>query len=234
MNTASVYMSSPINALLEGFYRDDITIKLLKTKGNFGIGTFNGLDGELIAINGIFLQLNLDGDAVIVSDEMKTPFSTVCFFKSMMTEKIDAPHNYEAFQKKLKNLLPSDNMFYAIKIEGKFRYVKTRSVPMTDNYKPLSEATDRQKISEFNNVDGILAGFFTPNFIPSVNVPGYHFHFITKDLKKGGHLLNCEPDNINVDLQIHYSMELTLPKTLDYLTADFKRNAEKDLEKAEK
>ena len=43
-----LYMSSPINALLEGFYRDDVTIATLREKGDFGIGTFNNLDGELI------------------------------------------------------------------------------------------------------------------------------------------------------------------------------------------
>ena len=42
------------------------------------------------------------------------------------------------------------------------------------------------------------------------------------------------PEQIEVGLQIIYSMELTLPKTLDYLTASFTRDAKKDLEKAEK
>jgi acetolactate decarboxylase len=229
-----LYMSSPINAILEGFYRDDITIATLKEKGNFGIGTFNNLEGELIAINGNYFQLDLNGIAQPVSDDMKTPFSTVCFFKPMLFENIDNYNTYQEFEKKLKLFLPSDNMFYAIKMEGKFSYVKTRSVPKTENYKPLSEATDNQKISEFNNVEGFLVGFYTPSFVPSVNVPGYHFHFITKDFSRGGHLLNCEPEQIKIELQIFHSMELTLPKTLDYLTADFKRDAVKDLEKAEK
>jgi alpha-acetolactate decarboxylase len=64
-----LYMSSPINALLEGFYRDDITIGALRQKGDFGIGTFNNLDGEMILLDGRFFQLDLDGNARSVSDD---------------------------------------------------------------------------------------------------------------------------------------------------------------------
>ncbi len=232
--TAMLYMSSPINALLEGFYRDDITIDTLKEKGDFGIGTFNNLDGELIALGGHYYQLDLDGNAHPVAGSLKTPFSTVCHFKPMLSEEIAAPLSHEAFTAHLKSILPSDNMFYAIHMEGRFRSVKTRSVPHTENYRPLSEATDHQKLRHFTDVEGHLVGFYTPSFVPSVNVPGYHFHFIDKTFAAGGHLLSCEPEHLDIRLQIFFSMELTLPKTLDYLTASFTRDAKKDLEKAER
>ena len=232
--SSMLYMSSPINALLEGFYRDDITVATLREKGDFGIGTFNNLDGEMIALGGRFLQLDLDGNARPVGGEMKTPFSTVCHFQPMLTDEIASPLSHEEFTAKLKELLPSDNMFCALHMEGRFRAVKTRSVPRTENYRPLSEATDHQKLRRFENVDGHLVGFYTPGFVPSVNVPGFHFHFIDRDFTAGGHLLNCEPEHLDVRLQVFFSMELTLPKTLDYLTASFTRDAKKDLEKAER
>ena len=231
---SQLYMSSPINALLEGFYRDDITIATLREKGDFGIGTFNNLDGEMIAWGGRFFQLDLDGDAHPVGGEMKTPFSTVCHFQPTLTETIAAPISHEEFGGRLKSILPSDNMFYALHMEGRFRTVVTRSVPKTENYRPLAEATDRQKIRRFENVEGHLVGFYTPSFVPSVNVPGYHFHFIDRTFSAGGHLLSCEPERLDIQLQIFFSMELTLPKTLDYLTASFSRDAKKDLEKAER
>ena len=229
-----LYMSSPINALLEGFYRDDVTIATLKTKGDFGIGTFNNLDGEMVALNGRFIRLDLDGQAHVVTDDMKTPFSTVCHFAPMLTDEIADPVTYEQFTVQLRRMLPSDNMFYAIHMEGRFRTVITRSVPRTENYRPLSEATDHQKVRRFDQVSGHLVGFYTPGFVPSVNVPGYHFHFIDEAFTAGGHLLSCEPEHLQIRLQIFYSMELSLPKTLDYLTAAFTRDAVKDLEKAER
>lgn len=232
--SSALYMSSPINALLEGFYRDDITIKTLKEKGDFGIGTFNNLDGEMVALDGVFYQLDLDGNALPVDDHLKTPFSTVCHFQPMLAEEMPEPLSYAEFTARLQSLLPSDNMFYALHMSGRFRSVTTRSVPRTENYHPLAEATDNQKLREFANVNGHLVGFYTPSFLPSVNVPGYHFHFLDAALAAGGHLLHCEPENLHVRLQIFFSMELTLPRTLDYLTAAFTRNARDDLEKAER
>ncbi len=224
----------PINAILEGFYRDDITVDALRKKGDFGIGTFNQLDGEMIALHGSFFQLDLHGDACPVEGDKKTPFATMCHFKPILEEEITQHLTHAAFERHLKLILPSDNMFYAIYMTGRFKSVRTRSVPRTENYKPLSEATDRQKIRRFQNVEGHLVGFYTPPFVPSINVPGYHLHFIDKEYRAGGHLLNCEPEKLDIRLQIFFSMELTLPKTLDYLTASFVRNAEKDLEKAER
>jgi len=229
-----LYVSSPINALLEGFYRDDITIATLREKGDFGIGTLNNLDGEMIVLDGRFLQLDLDGNAHEVGDDRKTPFATVCRFQSMLTEEIPSPLSWEAFSDRLKTLLPSDNMFYALHMQGRFRSVTTRSVPRTENHHPLTEATDHQKLRRFENIDGHLAGFYTPSFMPSVSVPGYHFHFIDRAFTAGGHLLQCEPEHLHIDIQVFFDMELTLPKTLDYLTATFTRDAKKDLDKAER
>lgn len=229
-----LYMSSPINALLEGLYRDDITIGTLKTKGDFGIGTFNNLDGELLALDGEFYRMDLDGHAHVVDDAVKTPFSTVCHFKPMLSEELNARLVYEDFEAQLRRILPSDNMFYAIHMQGRFGSVRTRSVPWTENYRPLSDATDNQKVRQFDDVRGDLVGFYTPPFVPSVNVPGYHFHFIDEERTAGGHLLSCEPEQLDIRLQIFHGMELTLPMTLDYLTTSFTRNAVKDLEKAER
>ena len=230
---SALYISSPINAILEGLYRNDVTFDMLKEKGDFGIGTFNELDGEMIALNGSFFQLDLEGNAIRVGGEMKTPFAVMCHFQPMLTDEIAAPLSCVAFIERLRRLLPSDNMFYAIHMEGQFKSIETRSVPRTENYHPLAEAVHFQNKRRFRDIAGHLVGFYTPPFVPSVNVPGYHFHFIDDSLSLGGHLLNCEPVHLDIRLQIFYSMELTLPKTLDYLTASFVRDARKDLAKAE-
>jgi len=229
-----LYISSPINAVLEGFHRDDITIDTLKEKGDFGIGTFNHLDGEMVALNGSFFHLDFDGNARPVDGGMKTPFAVMCHFQTKLTEQIPAPLTHEAFGEYLKHMLPSDNMFYAIHMTGKFRSVETRSVPRTEKNLPLAEVTVHQKIRRFRDVDGHLVGFYTPSFVPSISVPGYHFHFIDNTFSAGGHMLNCEPDHLDIRLMIFFSMELTLPKTLDYLTASFVRDAKTDLEKSER
>jgi acetolactate decarboxylase len=234
MMQSRLYISSPINAVLEGFHRDDITISALKEKGDFGIGTFNDLDGEMVALNGSFFQLDFDGNVRTVDGGMKTPFAVMCHFEPTMAERIVSPLTHPAFGEYLKRMLPSDNMFYAIHMTGRFRSVETRCVPRTETNLPLVEVTAHQKIKRFGEVSGHLVGFYTPPFVPSVSVPGYHFHFIDAAFSAGGHLLSCEPECLDIHLQVFFSMELTLPKTLDYLTASFVRDARTDLDKAER
>ncbi len=109
-----------------------------------------------------------------------------------------------------------------------------RSVPKTENYKPLVEVAKTQPEFEFNQIKGTLAGFFTPSYLSSVSVPGLHLHFISDDFQQGGHLISCQPNNIKVGIQFIHALKMDLPLSLDYLTCDFKRDTAKDLNKAEK
>ena len=52
--------------------------------------------------------------------------------------------------------------------------------------------------------------------------------------KKGGHILDVRPRKVKTEIQFLYTLELSLPMSLDYLTWDFQRDIEKDLDSAEK
>ncbi|MBN2809191.1 MAG: acetolactate decarboxylase [Deltaproteobacteria bacterium] len=229
-----IFMVSPINAILEGLYETPLTIAELKQHGDFGIGTFNDLNGELILLNGIAYRFDVDGLVHMVNDEEKTPFAAACFFEPFSDEEIQSPLDYSAFSHFLERCLPSPNLLYAIRVEGRFSRIRTRSVPRTENYTPLVEATAFQKELLLENVEGTLVGFHTPKFMPSINVPGYHFHFISKDCRYGGHLLECTLSCGRLSLQICSRLLLNMPMTLDYLSVDFNRDAREDLEKAER
>lgn len=234
MTHNEIFMVSPINAILEGLYEAPLTISELKQHGNFGIGTFNDLNGELILLDGIAYQFDVDGIVHKVNDGEKTPFAAACFFEPFSVEEIQSHLDYSSFDTFLDRCLPSKNMLYAIRVDGNFSRVRTRSIPKTENYTPLVEATAFQKECLLKEIEGTLVGFYTPEFMPSVNVPGYHFHFLTNDCSRGGHLLECELSNGRLSIQICTRLVLNLPITLDYLSADFHRDARKDLEKAER
>jgi acetolactate decarboxylase len=230
----SIYISAPVNALVEGLYQEDTCIADVKARGDFGIGTFNDLDGEMVLIDGEVYQLKADGTVAKVGDDVKTPFACVCFFKPDADEELHQPQTYEELNRVLEQCIPSKNMLYACRIEGRFKSVRTRSVPRQENYRPLVEVTRQQVESVQQDLDGTLIGFYCPPFISSVNVPGWHFHFISEDRRSGGHLLECELDHGRIELQHHSLMQLGLPVTLDYLTADFNRDTAKDLDEAER
>jgi acetolactate decarboxylase len=234
LNQSRLYLCAPVNALVEGIYTESIPLTQVKQHGDFGLGTFDHLDGEMVMIDGVAYQITADGHVAVVEDHISTPFACVTFYKTHSTDEIERDMTYEEFLDWLRSLLLSPNMFYALRIEGHFAHMKVRSVPKQENYRPLVEVAHDQPVFNFYEVEGTLAGFFTPSFMSSINVPGLHLHFLSNDLQHGGHLLECTPRKLRVGVQFISKLELSLPMTLDYLTADFNRDITSDLNKVEK
>jgi len=230
----ALYLCAPVNALVEGLYEENIPFSDIKMHGDFGIGTFNDLDGEMVMLDGIVYQIKGDGSVAVIGDDGLTPFACVTFYRPLSHDRIDAAMNYSDFTGMLHHLLPSPNIFYALRVEGRFSHVRTRSVPRQENYRPLVEVTKEQPTFEFHDIEGTLAGFFTPSFMASLNVPGLHLHFLSKDRRQGGHLLECSPQSGRIGVQFLRSLELALPMSLDYLTTDLNRDIKQDLRKAER
>jgi len=230
----AVFLSAPIVALVEGFYVENTTMAVIKEHGDFGLGTFNYLDGEMVILDGNVYQIRSDGEAYRVKDDEQSPFACVTFFSPDTFEDIEESQTSKGFYDLLNALIPSENMLYAIRVDGSFRHVRTRAVPRSENYKPLVEATANQPVFDFNDVQGCLAGFYTPRFMESINAPGYHMHFLTEDRRHGGHLIECALKKVRIGIQHVPKLDLGLPITLDFLTADLTRDIGKDLDKAEK
>jgi acetolactate decarboxylase len=229
-----LYLCAPVNALVEGIYEQNIPLTEIKKHGDFGLGTFNDLDGEMVMLDGDIYRVGGDGTVGRVDESTLTPFACVTHFHAMSEETRDGELTYPEFLAWLTDLMPSPNLFYAFRVEGEFVHVRTRSVPKQEAYRPLVEVTKDQPIFNFENTRGVLVGFFTPAFLPSLSVPGIHLHYLSDDRTSGGHLLECRPRNVRVQIQFLYTLELSLPASLDYLTWDFQRDIGKDLDKAEK
>ncbi|MFN2245598.1 MAG: acetolactate decarboxylase, partial [Candidatus Promineifilaceae bacterium] len=56
-----LYLCAPVNALVEGIYVEKIPFTEIKKHGDFGLGTFDHLDGEMIMLNGRIWQIRGDG-----------------------------------------------------------------------------------------------------------------------------------------------------------------------------
>ncbi|MGL1863666.1 MAG: acetolactate decarboxylase [Pseudodesulfovibrio sp.] len=230
-NTA--YLSAPVNAIIEGIYKEKTTIAQILEHGDFGLGTFNRLDGEMVVMDGIVYQMKADGKAYSVSMDEQTPFACVTFFAPDTTDEFPDPPGEDLFSL-VQRIIPSDNMLYAIRIDGTFKHVKARSVPPQDNYRPLVEVAREQPEFEYTDISGSMIGFHTPQFLSGVSVPGLHLHFLSDDKTCGGHLLSCDPGPISVGIQHVPQLTMGLPMTLDFLTMGFERDTAKDLEEAER
>lgn len=233
-NRAPVFISAPLAALVEGIYRADTTIGEIRSRGNLGIGTFNDLDGELVLLDGQVYCLRPQGDAEVIGDDVRTPFALTTQFEGDTEDRIDQLISAESFEHTMLDLIPSSNLMYAFRIDGRFDYVRARSVPKQSNYLPLAEIAKLQTVFEYKDIEGTIVGFYTPTFLAGVHLPGLHLHFITADRKKGGHLLAAAPRGITVKLQHAPTIELGLPMTFDFLAMDRTRDMEADLNKVER
>jgi len=217
----TVFQTSTLSALMEGVYDGNTTFAELKKEGDFGLGTLNGLDGEMVGFGGAFYQITSDGKAHEIPDDAVTPFAVVTFFEPDKTVAIDGPLGCGDLEKYILEQLPSDNIFYAIKIDGKFESVKTRSVPkQSEPFPPLAEVVKIQSVFELENVEGTIAGYWFPDYLSAVNAAGFHFHFLTADKKTGGHVLDCRASKVKIGIDYNDDLQISLPKTENFLGAD--------------
>lgn len=106
-----LFQSSTIGALFNGVYDGELTYGELKRHGDFGLGTFNGLNGEMIALDGRFYQIKADGKASPVHDSMKTPFSMVTFFETDKTVIVNREINLDNLKGYIDGLIETKNVF---------------------------------------------------------------------------------------------------------------------------
>jgi len=234
LNRDVIFQTSTINALLEGIYDGDVTFDRLKKYGDFGIGTFNNLDGEMLELEGNVYQMRVDGKAYRVPDSMKTPFAVVTFFEADKRVILNKKVDYKGLNEFLDGVTPSKNIFYAVKIDGTFSYIKARSVPSQKKpYPKLVDAVKKQAIVEFRNVKGTLAGFYLPEYMKGINVTGYHFHFITKDRTAGGHTLACQVEDATVAIDYTNGFYMVLPEGEGFFRVDLGKEKQRELEEVE-
>lgn len=183
------------------------------------------LDGEVF-------QMKADGKVYPVSDDEQTPFSCVTNFTPDTLDTFPDAMEEDLFPL-IARIIPSENMLYAIRVDGIFRHVRTRSVPAQDDKRPLVEVARDQPEFEYTNIKGTMVGFYTPQFLKEINVPGIHLHFLSTDKASGGHLLTCAPGPMTIGIQHVPQLVMALPMTFDFLTMGFERDTGKDLEEAE-
>ncbi|WP_432652213.1 acetolactate decarboxylase [Proteus vulgaris] len=217
----TIYQNSLMSSLIAGIYDSDVTIADLLKHGDFGLGTFEQLDGELVAFNNNVFQLRSDGSARKALNSQKSPFAVMTFFNC----DIEHHFSYGASQKEIHNVInqyvPSDNLFCAIRIEGEFELVKTRTVPRQEPpYRPMLEAIENQPIFTFHNETGTIAGFRSPQFTQGINVAGFHEHYINQQRQGGGHVLDYYLKKGTLQIGIISRLTIDLPSQSAFLQAN--------------
>jgi len=207
-----LFQVSTITALMNGMFDGSMSLGELKAQGDFGLGTFDRLDGEMVVLDGQIFQVKDDGVAYSANDSMSTPFALITYFDRDEMIEYDRPANMTVLEEIIESMIPNKNLFYALRIDGTFDHIRTRSVPAQSKpYPGLTEATGDQSLFELYNQTGTIVGFWSPAFVSGINVPGYHLHFINEKRTAGGHVLDFTARDVSIALDQTSQSTLFLP-----------------------
>jgi acetolactate decarboxylase len=231
----TLFQTSTIDALLEGKYDGDISFAELEDRGDFGLGTLDALDGEMIALDGSFYQVKADGRAYPIGKRARTPFAVVTFFEPNVSRALSTPMDFGTFCAHLDLLVGDEASCCAVRVDGYFEYVRARSVPRQRKpYPPLADVVKHQPTFELHDVQGSLVGFRFPHYAQGLNVAGYHFHFITEDRGAGGHVLECSLARGELRVDSETDVRLELPPSVNLPAPDLTTAKKETLDRIER
>lgn len=228
---------SLLQGLTYGDYKGSISAAQLKEAGDIGIGTFDGLNGELIMLNGIIYRAAYDGTIEEVSEEETIPFANTTFFDADEDIQIESIKDAEALKKVLDKKVNElgGNHFYMVRIDGSFKTMNVRSeYPQKEPYKPLADVLETdQTVFNYENIKGTVVGLYCPDYMNDLNAVGWHFHFISDDRKAGGHVLDLSADTLDVSLDVTEKFSMTLPDSKTFNDLDLSIDQSEDIKKVE-
>ena len=196
-----LYQYGIIDGLLAGVFDGDLTIGSLKKKGDFGIGTFNHADGEMIVLNDTAYKVKFDGTVQTIGDADSTPLGMVKYFTPDTILYLKGNLNYDSVQHQISSLLNGNSM-YAIKMSGVYNALTARAAaPGIPPYPTLSNLLKtNQHLFNFTNTRGDCIGFLLPPYMAKTNVPGFHFHYLAADKKSGGHVFAFTANSLRIEI----------------------------------
>ena len=223
----TVTQLAPFLYILSGNYDGVLTVAQYKAAGNLGIGTFEGLDGEAVLLDGTVYQVKGDGSVQLPEDTCRMPFGACTLFDDDLRRKMTNIDSFDHFGKALESSFEDKQIFYAVKAHGRFKTIRVRSCDKQSKpYRPLAEATKYQHEYTCEKVPGTLVGFWTPPFVPgSIGVPGFHLHFLSDDRTQGGHVLDFQAEalDITLDPTPRLTIDFSTPVGVPLIKQDIER-----------
>jgi acetolactate decarboxylase len=229
----TLFQVSTSGALVAGVYSGAVSVGSLLHHGDTGLGTFANLDGEMVVLDGHAYQVQGSGRVYEAPANAKAPFAVVTKFAPETDLTITPVANFCELEKLCDALRASGNIFYAFRLDGTFKRIRTRAVNSPEAGTRLVDAAKAQSEFRFTDVIGTLVGLWFPGFSSAFSVAGYHFHFLSDDRRDGGHVLDLESQTLRLRMEALTDFHLALPETEAFLKADLSKNTADELAYAE-
>ena len=229
----TLYQVSTSTALVEGVYQGCVTVGDIKTHGDFGLGTFDALDGEGLMLDGQVYQAHGDGTVTEPGNAATAPFWVSANFKPDREVLLNSVQSWEDLCAQIDAHRNSQNLFAAIRIDGVFDVIHYRVACKSAAGTDLVTATSHQAEFTLNQLQGSMMGFWSPTYARTFNIPGYHLHLLSADHYHGGHVLGVKGSNLKLQLMDGDKLVMALPESPQFLQADLSGDPTAALSKAE-
>ncbi|MBR2214401.1 MAG: acetolactate decarboxylase [Selenomonadaceae bacterium] len=226
-----------LQSLAQGYFGGTITAGELRAMGDTGIGTFEGLNGEMIVLDGTVYQALGDGRVVVTPDETIIPYATVTFFDQDIPVQLLTIKDKAALEAELNYAVQKygANSFYMVKLHTEFDSILFRSEYGSEKPYPTLVEALKGKQTEFTekNIKGTLVGLYCPNYMGELNSVGWHFHFISDDKKKGGHILELSLKDATAYLDQTNKFTMVLHEDKNFHDINLAKDMKEDIRSAE-
>jgi len=207
----TLFQVSTSGALVSGLFGGVVSTAVILQHGDFGLGTFAGLEGEMIVVDGRVYRARGDGEVLEADLDALAPFAVVTRFEPDIDMTISAAPTLQRLYELCDGARVSSKLFFAVRLDGRFESVLTRAMaPLQENVH-FVDAAKMQHTSTLTDVDGTLIGIWSPGMLRALSEPSYHFYFLSHDRTKGGPLLECASRELRLRVGKLSDFHLALP-----------------------
>ena len=234
MNDAggAIFQVSTLNATMLGNFDGALSVAELLRHGAWGLGTYEGLDGEAIICDGRAYNARADGSVAQYGSDEHVAFATVASFSDRAGRfELGATDDLTSTKAELERIRrcydPSDNAWFLAVVEGAVSHVRVRSCEKiaAKPYPTLAEAASCQREHSYAAQRGLLVGMWTPAWQQGIGLPGWHLHFLSEDRLRGGHVLDVAlAQRASARIESYTRFELVLPSNPEFAGLDLARD----------
>ncbi len=158
----TLFQVSTSGAIVEGVFGGVVSVGTLREHGDFGLGTFVDLDGEMIVLDGEVYQMRSDG-TIRIPRRSRAGSVRDRHPASPRTRRCRWPPSPRSRPSpRISTRGGTDNLFFAALIRGRFSRLHVRIACKADEHETLVEATSHQAEFSYTDIDGTLLGFWRP------------------------------------------------------------------------
>ncbi len=233
-----MYQVSTLQALAKGYFYGVKTVGDLLDRGDTGLGTFVGVDGEMIILDGHCYRADEKGEVKEVTKDAKTPFAVVSTLVKEISFTLAGPLSMADVLSRLneEKEKAGRNQIFLARIDGEFEEVYARSeIGGAEPYSTLAELLKtNQKEFHFGAVKGSLVCVYFPPYMDGLNLADWHIHFLSEDHSQGGHVFAFTLKQGEAAMAPAGGFQLEIPSDAHFQTMDLKNVSKKEIESVEK